>query len=76
MHLRNRAGRTPLFLAAKAGHRDNVQLLRQSGAHLHSSELGRAWLQSTANSSIWTEAGLRTNGNGNGGNGSHGGNGA
>lgn len=62
VHLRNRAGRTPLFLAARAGLKDNVELLRQSGAHLHSSELGRAWLQSSTNAKIWGAAGLTTNG--------------
>lgn len=62
VHLRNRAGRTPLFLAAKAGLKENVLLLRQSGAHLHSSELGRAWMQSTSNTEIWSAAGLATNG--------------
>ncbi|KAI9884189.1 MAG: hypothetical protein M1823_004028 [Watsoniomyces obsoletus] len=66
VHLRNRAGRTPLFLAAKAGLKENVLLLRQSGAHLHSSELGRAWMQSisASNAPIWTAAGLPRNGNG------------
>lgn len=66
VHLRNRAGRTPLFLAARAGLKENVLLLRQSGAHLHSSELGRAWMQSTTNSNIWGAAGLSASGNGNG----------
>ncbi|KAI9795787.1 MAG: hypothetical protein M1833_006808 [Piccolia ochrophora] len=58
VHLRNRAGRTPLFLAAGAGLKDHVMLLRQSGAHLHSSELGRAWLQSSKNVPVWEVAGL------------------
>ncbi|KAI9775574.1 MAG: hypothetical protein M1816_005892 [Peltula sp. TS41687] len=62
VHLRNRAGRTPLFLAARAGLKENVLLLRQSGAHLHSSELGRAWMQSTTNSKIWGAAGLSATG--------------
>lgn len=66
VHLRNRAGRTPLFLAARAGLKENVLLLRQSGAHLHSSELGRAWMQSTTNSNIWGAAGLTANGSVNG----------
>ncbi|KAI9860920.1 MAG: hypothetical protein M1813_005599 [Trichoglossum hirsutum] len=39
VHLRNRDGRTPLFLAAKVGSTENVQLLRKSGAHLHTIEL-------------------------------------
>ncbi|KAH0564962.1 hypothetical protein GP486_001656 [Trichoglossum hirsutum] len=39
VHLRNRDGRTPLFLAAKVGSTDNILLLRRSGAHLHTIEL-------------------------------------
>lgn len=39
VHLRNREGRTPVFLAAKAGMAKNVELLRKSGAHLHAEEL-------------------------------------
>ncbi|KAI9852483.1 MAG: hypothetical protein M1838_000577 [Thelocarpon superellum] len=58
VHLRNRAGRTPLFLAASSGRHENVLLLRDSGAHLHASERGRAWLQSTQNAHIWRAAGL------------------
>jgi lysophospholipase len=42
VHMRNKAGRTPLFLAANAGMEDRVQLLRQSGAHLHPEESGVA----------------------------------
>ncbi|KAK5689918.1 hypothetical protein LTS12_028841 [Elasticomyces elasticus] len=38
VHLRNRANRTPLFLAANAGLSGHVDLLRQSGAHLHAEE--------------------------------------
>ncbi|PGH26915.1 60kDa lysophospholipase, partial [[Emmonsia] crescens] len=38
VHLRNRAGRTALFLAANAGLIEHVRLLRQSGAHLHADE--------------------------------------
>ncbi|KAI9818266.1 MAG: hypothetical protein M1832_004482 [Thelocarpon impressellum] len=63
VHLRNRAGRTPLFLAAAAGKKENVGLLRASGAHLHSSELGRAWMQSTQNAQVWREAGLSSSEN-------------
>ena len=63
VHLRNRAGRTPLFLAASAGKKENVALLRASGAHLHSSELGRAWLQSTQNVVVWRAAGLSSGDN-------------
>ncbi|KAL1582614.1 hypothetical protein WHR41_08529 [Cladosporium halotolerans] len=42
VHMRNKAGRTPLFLAANAGLEDRVSLLRQSGAHLHPEENGVA----------------------------------
>lgn len=42
VHVRNKAGRTPLFLAARAGLEDRVALLRQSGAHLHAEERGVA----------------------------------
>lgn len=38
VHIRNRDGHTPLFLAAEAGRVDNVRLLRESGAHLHADE--------------------------------------
>lgn len=38
MHIRNREGRTPLFLAAEAGRLENVKLLKKSGAHLHADE--------------------------------------
>lgn len=44
VHMRNKAGRTPLFLAANAGFEDSVRLLRQSGAHLHADEIGVARL--------------------------------
>ncbi|KAJ9627214.1 hypothetical protein H2203_003676 [Taxawa tesnikishii (nom. ined.)] len=39
VHLRNRTGRTPLFLAAQAGLKSHVDLLREAGAHLHSDEM-------------------------------------
>jgi lysophospholipase len=42
VHMRNKAGRTPLFLAANAGLEDRVSLLRMSGAHLHPEENGVA----------------------------------
>ncbi|KZM28715.1 uncharacterized protein EKO05_0009901 [Ascochyta rabiei] len=44
VHLRNRSGNTPLFLAAAAGLRDHVQTLIDAGAHLHSEELSAAKL--------------------------------
>ena len=64
MHLRNRGGRTPLFLAASAGRKEHVLLLRHSGAHLHPPELSRAWLRSVQNASVWKAAGLSPNGEG------------
>jgi len=39
VHLRNREGHTPLFIAAAAGLRDHVILLREAGAHLHPDEV-------------------------------------
>lgn len=44
VHLRNRAGNTPLFLAASAGLKDHVQTLLDAGAHLHSDEVSAARL--------------------------------
>ena len=58
VHLRNRAGRTPLFLAASAGLLENVTILRDSGAHLHSEELDMARLVSATYPDIWLAAGL------------------
>jgi lysophospholipase len=58
VHLRNKAGRTPLFLAANAGLHENVSLLRQSGAHLHPDELAIATMQGQREPSTWQAAGL------------------
>ena len=60
VHLRSRAGRTPLFLAARAGLRPNVELLKDVGAHLHSNELSTAkvFAQSAENAEIWELAGV------------------
>lgn len=58
MHLRNQSGRTPLFLAANAGLREHVLLMRQSGAHLHADELGVAELHAKRNPEIWQLAGV------------------
>lgn len=44
VHLRNRAGHTPLYIAASAGSEENVRLLRQSGGHLHADEIHVAQL--------------------------------
>ncbi|EEH49654.2 uncharacterized protein PADG_05733 [Paracoccidioides brasiliensis Pb18] len=64
VHLRNRAGRTALFLAANAGLPDHVKLLRESGAHLHADELGVAKLHARRRAgmgtgmSVWSLAGV------------------
>ncbi|PGH04323.1 hypothetical protein AJ80_08546 [Polytolypa hystricis UAMH7299] len=58
VHLRNRAGRTPLFLAASAGLPDHVGLLRQSGAHLHADELPVAELHARQRPVLWELAGV------------------
>lgn len=42
VHLRNRAGHTPLFLAAQAKQLEYVKLLREAGGHLHNEELSEA----------------------------------
>jgi lysophospholipase len=60
VHLRNREAKTPLFLAANAGLSEQVRLLREAGAHLHSDELAAA--KSAAKSSgkedVWEQAGI------------------
>ncbi|KAJ5223673.1 hypothetical protein N7468_008215 [Penicillium chermesinum] len=58
VHLRNRNGRTPLFLAANAGLSDHVLLLRKSGAHLHSDELPAAELLARRKPGVWGLAGI------------------
>ncbi|KKK17433.1 hypothetical protein P175DRAFT_0479804 [Aspergillus ochraceoroseus IBT 24754] len=58
VHLRNRNGRTPLFLAANAGHSEHVLLLRQSGAHLHSDERSAAQLLARRRPGVWGLAGI------------------
>lgn len=63
VHLRNRDGRTPLFLAAEAGIENNVELLKESGAHLHADEVELATLLKTQAE----EGHGNGNGNGNGG---------
>ncbi len=71
VHLRNNAGRTPLFLAAQAGLATHVRLLRAAGAHLHSGELedarvlaaaaaGRDGEQKDGVGDVWTQAGLES----------------
>ncbi|KAI9933221.1 hypothetical protein ASPWEDRAFT_598688 [Aspergillus wentii DTO 134E9] len=58
VHIRNRAGRTPLFLAANAGLSEHVLLLRKSGAHLHSEERPAAELLARRRPGIWGLAGI------------------
>lgn len=58
MHLRNRTGRTPLFLAANAGFSEHVLLLRKSGAHLHSDERAAAELLARRKPGVWALAGV------------------
>ncbi|KAJ5304177.1 uncharacterized protein N7443_003837 [Penicillium atrosanguineum] len=58
VHLRNRNGRTPLFLAANAGLSEHVRLLRKSGAHLHSDERPAAELLARRRPGVWGLAGI------------------
>lgn len=58
VHLRNRNGRTPLFLAANAGLSEHVLLLRKSGAHLHSDERPAAELLARRHPGVWGLAGI------------------
>ena len=58
VHLRNRSGRTPLFLAANAGFSEHVLLLRKSGAHLHSDERAAAELLARRRPGTWGLAGV------------------
>ncbi|KAF2105664.1 asparaginase-domain-containing protein [Lophiotrema nucula] len=56
VHLRNRSGNTPLFLAAAAGLKDHVETLKEAGAHLHTDELASARLHAAegdGNASLW-----------------------
>lgn len=58
MHLRNRSGNTPLFLAAAAGLRDHVEILKGAGAHLHTDEMAAAGLHTSegdGNAAIWEQ---------------------
>ena len=59
VHLRNSAGRTPLFLAASAGLTEHVVLLRKSGARLHADERPVAEMQARARPGVWALAGVR-----------------
>lgn len=56
MHLRNRSGHTPLYLAAAAGLPDHVEILKNAGAHLHDTEKGAAQVHASegdGNASVW-----------------------
>lgn len=39
VHVRNNSGHTPLFFAAETDHKENVQILRSTGAHIHPQEI-------------------------------------
>ncbi|CAF9915253.1 hypothetical protein IMSHALPRED_002385 [Imshaugia aleurites] len=59
VHLRNKTGRTPMFLSADAGLDEHVSLLKQSGAHLHANEMGIARLHAQVRSpDVWSMAGV------------------
>lgn len=59
VHIRNKGGRTPLFLAANAGLDEHVVLLRQSGAHLHADEIETAKLHARGkHATTWHMAGI------------------
>jgi len=61
VHIRNREGHTPLFLAANAGLREHVRALRDAGAHLHLEEMAAARLQASSggdDAAVWEQAGV------------------
>ncbi|KAL8962171.1 MAG: hypothetical protein Q9193_001388 [Seirophora villosa] len=58
VHLRNKAGRTPLFLAANAGLKEHVRLLRASGAHLHAGEAEAAKVYAEKSPESWEATGV------------------
>lgn len=60
VHIRNREGHTPLFVAANAGLKEHVGALKEAGAHLHPDEMAAARLQATTGGdtdSAWAQAG-------------------
>lgn len=62
VHVRNDDGYTPLFVAAKSGHKANVDMLLKAGAHLHAEEVddaaNAAKLASEADKELWKSAGV------------------
>ncbi|KAF2496958.1 asparaginase-domain-containing protein [Lophium mytilinum] len=60
VHLRNREGHTPLYLAAHSGLAGHVQILTDAGAHLHSDEMAAARLhaESDGDAAVWATAGV------------------
>jgi len=62
VHVRNRHGHTPLFVAAQAGSKANVGLLVKAGAHLHAEETLEARKAAKAGSDeardLWRTAGV------------------
>lgn len=59
VHIRNREGHTPLFLAANAGLQEHIRALRDAGAHLHLDEMAAAKLQASTGgeAAVWEQAG-------------------
>ncbi|KAF2125553.1 asparaginase-domain-containing protein [Dothidotthia symphoricarpi CBS 119687] len=56
VHLRNRSGNTPLFLAAAAGLKEHVHILIDAGAHLHTEEMSAAKRHASegdGNAEVW-----------------------
>lgn len=56
VHLRNRSGHTPLYLAAAAGLADHVEVLKRAGSHLHTDEVPQAQkhlAEGDGNASVW-----------------------
>ncbi|KAF2152393.1 asparaginase-domain-containing protein [Myriangium duriaei CBS 260.36] len=62
VHVRNRDGHTPLYLAAQSGSQANVDLLVKAGAHLHAEEIDGATAAAKAAGDeakqLWKSAGL------------------
>ncbi|KAI9890648.1 MAG: hypothetical protein M1814_003717 [Vezdaea aestivalis] len=59
VHIRNRAGRTALFMAASAELENNIKVLTDAGAHLHTSELRIAKVKAFGNEKVWILAGIK-----------------